>query len=135
MHRSASSGEIIPALGEAGSFFLLPCCTPVRPSDIIMRSLGSTPPRTAGLLVDGTRMSVADMARLNVISPRSASLCMAALNSDDVGPDGARRCLEWQQMDAVCVTVCVREIVSLEQSVTLCTLPACDDDERRVTAS
>ena len=124
MHRSASSGEIIPALGEAGSSFLLPCCTPVRPSDIIMRSLGSTPPRTAGLLVDGTRMSVSDMTRLNVISPRSASLCMAALSSDDVGPDGARRCLE---LDADGM----REIVS----VTLCTLPACDDDERRVTAS
>ena len=123
MHRSASSGEIIPALGEAGSFFLLPCCTHVRPSDIIMRSLGSTPPRTAGLLVDGTRMSVSDMTRLNVIPPPSTSLCMTALSSDDVGPDGARRCLE---LDADGM----REIVP----VTLCTLPACDD-ERRVTAS
>ena len=126
MHRSASSGEIIPALGEAGSFFLLPCCTHVRPSDIIMRSSGSTPPRSAGLcrlLVDGTRMSVSDMTRLNVTLPPSASLCMAALSSDDVGPDGARRCLE---LDADGM----REIVS----VTLCTLSACDD-ERRVTAS
>ena len=40
MHRSATSGEIIPALGEARSFFLPPCFMPVRPSDIIMRSSG-----------------------------------------------------------------------------------------------